>query len=958
MDGEDGSTIFKDESDSQHVVTANDNAQIDTAQSVFGGASAFFDGSGDYLSIPDSSDWDISSGMFSIDFRVRWTSQTSTDGLLHNHNGAPNGGWEIIYNGTKLLFNYSSSGTITQYAWTPSLNTWYHIAVTFDGTTDRMFLDGAQVHSVTRGTGPVFESGGLAIGERYGTSDPFHGHIDELRIVKGVTTWTSNFTPPTAPYDCPNESSSSSSSSSEQYSSSSSSEQYSSSSSSEQYSSSSSSEQYSSSSSSEQYSSSSSSSSLGYSSSSSSSSSSEAAVTLGNGGSIDVDAISGVGDYGHVQITYTGGTTPPSADATVIVNGVSYKIANVAGDFVWDHDNGQGGLHTFTFVGESIDRNAAGFDFSVVYDGTGSLIFTVYLNVNHSSSSSSSEQFSSSSSSSSGGYSSSSSSSSEGYSSSSSSSSEGYSSSSSSSERYSSSSESIGNFSSSSSSEQYSSSSSSIDSSSSSSSSSEGYSSSSSSSSEGYSSSSSSSEGYSESSSSEGDIDYGLVEHWTMDSTTANSISSNNLTLQNEATWDTSNFVIGSASLDLTDGTGGVDYATMDSAITLGGNDPSAISLWFRGQTNGILVGGDFINYIYRQGSSTIQVRRNGTLVHFIVPSMNTTNWYHLVVNFVKSGAQTKAEVWLDGVKSVTSPAASSSLLVVDRFGVYISESIPLVGHLDDVRVYNRSLSNSEIFNLSIPSRQSSSSSSSVDSSSSSSIDSSSSTSSEMHSSSSSSEGRSSSSSSSIDSSSTSSGPWPLEKVNCTSNTDPRVKMTICWTTTSEATFDFLGESNSWESWTNGESKILCPTSYNTSGREDWLFFFNPPVTGSAARIRLRGKIAESYNVNVQKDVYGTGDDFRLTQSKGQYTTVSNKTDNLTTPKYGNNASVFAVQNWVDAKKFHYLTASTSTHGNVTIKWEPIAGQPSGTETWADWSNVFSTLNSYYALTTGNEGCP
>jgi hypothetical protein len=201
MDGEDGSTIFKDESNSQHVVTANDNAQIDTAQSVFGGASAFFDGSGDYLSIPDSSDWDISSGMFSIDFRVRWTTQTSIDGLVHNHNSSPNGGWEVDYNGTAIRFLLNNSTVKVSHAFTPTLGTWYHVAATFDGTTYRLFLDGSLEDSATGGS-PTYEAGGISVGCRYDNgSDPFHGHIDELRIVKGVTTWTSNFTPPTSQYN-------------------------------------------------------------------------------------------------------------------------------------------------------------------------------------------------------------------------------------------------------------------------------------------------------------------------------------------------------------------------------------------------------------------------------------------------------------------------------------------------------------------------------------------------------------------------------------------------------------------------------------------------------------------------------------------------------------------------------------------------------------------------------------
>jgi len=50
--GADTSTSFPDSSFSAHSVTANGNAQVDTAESQFGGASALFDGSGDFLEVP------------------------------------------------------------------------------------------------------------------------------------------------------------------------------------------------------------------------------------------------------------------------------------------------------------------------------------------------------------------------------------------------------------------------------------------------------------------------------------------------------------------------------------------------------------------------------------------------------------------------------------------------------------------------------------------------------------------------------------------------------------------------------------------------------------------------------------------------------------------------------------------------------------------------------------------
>ena len=74
FDGTDGSTTFVDSSPSGKTVTAVGNAQIDTAQYKFGGASGLFDGNGDYLSVPDSDDWYFGTGDFTIDAWARFAN--------------------------------------------------------------------------------------------------------------------------------------------------------------------------------------------------------------------------------------------------------------------------------------------------------------------------------------------------------------------------------------------------------------------------------------------------------------------------------------------------------------------------------------------------------------------------------------------------------------------------------------------------------------------------------------------------------------------------------------------------------------------------------------------------------------------------------------------------------------------------------------------------------------------
>jgi hypothetical protein len=64
FDGSDGSTTFTDVTGT--IWTANGNAQIDTAQSVFGGASGLFDGTGDFITTPDATKFSLSNADFCI----------------------------------------------------------------------------------------------------------------------------------------------------------------------------------------------------------------------------------------------------------------------------------------------------------------------------------------------------------------------------------------------------------------------------------------------------------------------------------------------------------------------------------------------------------------------------------------------------------------------------------------------------------------------------------------------------------------------------------------------------------------------------------------------------------------------------------------------------------------------------------------------------------------------------
>src|SRR3990167_5787652 len=107
MDGADASTTFTDEVG--HVFTPAGNAQIDTAQSKFGGASGLFDGTGDYITTPNSADFDPGTGSFTAEMWIRPAALTGIDGeghyLIGNVDFATGSlGWVLNINATNIRF--------------------------------------------------------------------------------------------------------------------------------------------------------------------------------------------------------------------------------------------------------------------------------------------------------------------------------------------------------------------------------------------------------------------------------------------------------------------------------------------------------------------------------------------------------------------------------------------------------------------------------------------------------------------------------------------------------------------------------------------------------------------------------------------------------------------------------------------------------------------------------------
>jgi hypothetical protein len=208
MNGTDASQTFTDESTSGHTVTANGHAQIDTADKKFGTGAGLFDGTGDFLTVSDHADFDLTGGIWTIDCWIKTTAIGSVQGIFSQKTGVNDyiEGY-IGAQGQVLLQIYedvagvpsnvvnivSATGLITA-------DTWYHIEFVENGNSWYIFIDGVSVATGTDTGRAANYTGDFTIAADSTTTNEFNGWIDEFRLSKGVARHTANFTPPTLEY--------------------------------------------------------------------------------------------------------------------------------------------------------------------------------------------------------------------------------------------------------------------------------------------------------------------------------------------------------------------------------------------------------------------------------------------------------------------------------------------------------------------------------------------------------------------------------------------------------------------------------------------------------------------------------------------------------------------------------------------------------------------------------------
>lgn len=203
FDGTDGATSATDESNSAHTLTFNSNAQIDTAQSKFGGSSLLLDGTDDNVSCADSADWQLGTE-FTVEAWVRLNT-LSANSVICGHNN-PTGlqrDWllRVMSDGqVRLSISPDGLGGSQVHTEGGSLTTatWYHVAATRNADNlISVWVDGVSVASQTSSVAFFNSTASFRVGaQETGSTEELDGWIDSVRITKGVCRYTERFNPP------------------------------------------------------------------------------------------------------------------------------------------------------------------------------------------------------------------------------------------------------------------------------------------------------------------------------------------------------------------------------------------------------------------------------------------------------------------------------------------------------------------------------------------------------------------------------------------------------------------------------------------------------------------------------------------------------------------------------------------------------------------------------------------
>lgn len=197
FDGTNGSTTIIDSSINANAMTAQANAQISTAQSVYGGASLLLDGTGDRITTATG----VMPAFGTSDFTFEGWLRTSTlnRALLDCRVPASTGIFFGVAVTTGYLQMFCNEGTSVNAFGSTNVcdGNWHAFAFSRVSGVLYFFVDGNADGSVALTNNITALR--MTIGAANNNTVNFNGNLDEFRVTSGVGRYSSSYTP-TGPF--------------------------------------------------------------------------------------------------------------------------------------------------------------------------------------------------------------------------------------------------------------------------------------------------------------------------------------------------------------------------------------------------------------------------------------------------------------------------------------------------------------------------------------------------------------------------------------------------------------------------------------------------------------------------------------------------------------------------------------------------------------------------------------
>jgi len=208
-------TIWDASGNYQTITVAGTAAASNTQRKFTGSSSLFLDGNSDYLQFAHPSNTPDAFNFGTEDFTMEtWVYPQATGNNYPSFFSSVTG-WSTGASGHRFdnigksgKYTFHLNGASPSDPFLESTNafthdTWVHYALTREGNTFRMFINGALEASGTYTGSYNAANGGLRLGWGGwdGADGYFAGYLQNVRITKRLARYTANFTPPTAEFE-------------------------------------------------------------------------------------------------------------------------------------------------------------------------------------------------------------------------------------------------------------------------------------------------------------------------------------------------------------------------------------------------------------------------------------------------------------------------------------------------------------------------------------------------------------------------------------------------------------------------------------------------------------------------------------------------------------------------------------------------------------------------------------